>query len=117
MVASVYGWATQDTVADKHVRTSALCEAVLGEIHLWPRVPVIFAGDLNAQADKLPSLRMALAQGVLYDVGALAQVWGGEAAQHTACAHNSVVGSRIDYMCVSSAMMPRVCSFELDGRF
>eukprot|EP00969_Alexandrium_andersonii_P086250 3802077-Alexandrium_andersonii.AAC.1 len=76
LIVGFYGWASKVQGENKHNRTSWLIAAIAGELEKWPRLPVILAGDLNADPSKVPALKGMLERGWWHDLGARATAWG-----------------------------------------
>ena len=76
MVASLYGWSTQEAGEDRFERTSALLDSLIAELREWPVCPTLIMGDFNGLPSKFMSLVGALREGTLHDMGANAEAWG-----------------------------------------
>eukprot|EP00969_Alexandrium_andersonii_P061624 2716482-Alexandrium_andersonii.AAC.1 len=98
LIVSFYGWASDGLDFRKADRTAALMASILEELSLWPSMPCIVAGDMNASANSVAPVASALARGDLLDIGHLAPAWGAEADLPTSWAHNAKAPTRIDHV-------------------
>ena len=73
-IVSFYGWVNGQG-EDKRFRTTALMEAIAGELSQWPAGPQFVLGDLNAQASSLHSTAWLCEAGVWHGVGHVANLW------------------------------------------
>lgn len=90
--------------------------AISNELRLWPRMPVMLMGDLNARIPQVHSLHWQVAAGHWHDSGAVASTWGpARDAEPTAHAHGCKAPSRTDYALANDQARGLIRSFELLG--
>ena len=116
LLISLYGWTNGNRIPENAARTNSLVHAAFQEVAMWNRMPAFFAGDLNADPVRLPSLAVHLEHDRLIDIGAHADVWGGTPCEPTTRAHGAKRESRCCYHLCTPEALPLVTAF-LPGRW
>ena len=109
----VYGWTGGRTDPTAASRTNGLVAAIGEEANSHPEFSCCFCGDLNADPDHLPALKLILEEQAWVDCGANASIWGHKDSQITCTSYNATTSTRNDFFFCQSCMLPYIHDFEV----
>ena len=113
-VYNLYGWTNGNLNSEAATRTDSLIQAILSDVSLQPRGPVLIVGDLNGDPATFPSLKEALATNTFIDVGAQAHQWGSPSGDYTCRAHGTHQPTRRDYVFACPLAYGMIDGFQVD---
>eukprot|EP00969_Alexandrium_andersonii_P279455 12352558-Alexandrium_andersonii.AAC.1 len=89
------------------VSAPTICWPVLDEARLL-ETPYLIAGDLNVEVSGVAVLRESIAEGEVFDIGAIVALAGPNAPEATCRAHGSKHMTRRDYIFASRQALKHV---------